>query len=545
MKPRRSDFALAEAIREPGFSPRRADLPELFELLSGDELSARHAERALAGFDRSIHEQVLEKFQASVPPLRGRLCRLIGRLARRAPEDLLAVLVACLSDPDDKTRRNAVIALGKLGAAGGALDALLLAWDREQRVEHKRSIAAAFGKLGDERALERLNRDQSSDPELLRIKAEAILKIERTRSRGKLEVESIAAQRAFPFPVTLRFYCRRGIEPILAEEIESRLAVPRASLRLEDEAVKVVSDGPLERMFEPRTALHFALELPADSPNPSGPGTGSELGDHVVRALTSETARLLLGALGKRPIRYRLEWASAGHRRALTWQVAREVSARFPDLINDPSRAPWQAVIHERPSAVRVELVPRGLPDPRFTYRKHKPAAASHPTFAAALARIAGVSADDVVWDPFVGSGSELIERALLGPYAAIYGTDTDARALKAARDNLRAAGIRAELMLGDARSVRPPARPSLIITNPPMGRRLLQRDALEQLFRPFIARVADALKDGGRFVWISPLPERTSRFARAEGLLPKLVRTVDMGGFDAQIQVFVRTKRR
>jgi hypothetical protein len=72
-----------------------------------------------------------------------------------------------------------------------------------------------------------------------------------------------------------------------------------------------------------------------------------------------------------------------------------------------------------------------------------------------------------------------------------------------------------------------------------------LERDALEQLFRPFIARVADALKDGGRFVWISPLPERSSRFARAEGLLPKLARTVDMGGFDAQIQVFVRAKRR
>jgi 23S rRNA G2445 N2-methylase RlmL len=99
--------------------------------------------------------------------------------------------------------------------------------------------------------------------------------------------------------------------------------------------------------------------------------------------------------------------------------------------------------------------------------------------------------------------------------------------------------------MLGDARGVRLPVRPTLIITNPPMGRRVLERDALDRLFRPFIARVAGELADGGRFVWISPLPERTLRVARAEGLVPKLGRTVDMGGFDAQIQVFVRPTRR
>jgi 23S rRNA G2445 N2-methylase RlmL len=202
-------------------------------------------------------------------------------------------------------------------------------------------------------------------------------------------------------------------------------------------------------------------------------------------------------------------------------------------------------LIREGSSESSVELVPRGVADPRFTYRKQKPPAGSHPTLAAALARIAGVFADDVVWDPFVGSGSELIERALLGPCTALYGSDIDSGALKAARANLRAAGVSAELTLGDARSVRPPVRPSLIITNPPMGRRLLDRDALDRLFQPFFTRVADVLKDGGRFVWISPLAERSARYARAAGLQPKLARTIDMGGFDAQIQVFVRSKRR
>ena len=39
-----------------------------------------------------------------------------------------------------------------------------------------------------------------------------------------------------------------------------------------------------------------------------------------------------------------------------------------------------------------------------------------------------GARADDVVWDPFVGSGTELVERALAGPYARLLGSDTDPR---------------------------------------------------------------------------------------------------------------------
>ena len=231
MAQRSSDFALAAAIRERGFSPRLSDVPELLQLLAADDLSARHAERALAGFGSSVHEQVLASFGVSAPPLRGRLCRLIGRLARRDPGgELTAVLVACLNDEDTKTRRNAIIALGKLEGARAPLDVLLSAWDREERLEHKRSIAAALGKLGDERALERLKRDQGSDPELSRIKDEAILKIERTRSRSADAGGTIAVDRMFPFPITVRFHCRRGIEPILADEIETRLVVPRASL---------------------------------------------------------------------------------------------------------------------------------------------------------------------------------------------------------------------------------------------------------------------------------------------------------------------------
>src|SRR4029079_2020829 len=118
------------------------------------------------------------------------------------------------------------------------------------------------------------------------------------------------------------------------------------------------------------------------------------------------------------------------------------------------------------------ELWPSALRDPRFAYRKRTLPASSHPTISAALARVAGVVAGDVVWDPFVGAGGELVERALLGPYATLLGTDDDAAALEAARANLREARVeRWALTAGDARTFSPRERPTLVITNPPFGK--------------------------------------------------------------------------
>ena len=186
------------------------------------------------------------------------------------------------------------------------------------------------------------------------------------------------------------------------------------------------------------------------------------------------------------------------------------------------------------PAARRLELRPRRFADPRFVWRVRDVPAASHPTIAAALARVAGVRADDVVWDPFVGSGAELIERALAGPCARLVGSDLDPGALDAARANLDAAGLAAELTCGDALDLAPPGT-TLIVTNPPMGRRL--RGDAPALLERFAGHAARVLAPGGRLVWITPVPARTERAARAAGLHLATRRTVDLGGFDAALE--------
>jgi tRNA G10 N-methylase Trm11 len=188
-----------------------------------------------------------------------------------------------------------------------------------------------------------------------------------------------------------------------------------------------------------------------------------------------------------------------------------------------------------------VELWPRGFEDPRFSYRKKTLPASSHPTLAAALALVGEARPDDVVWDPFAGSGIELCERALLGPYARLIGTDTDEGALALARENLIAARVKQfELAVADARTYTPPAPPTLIVTNPPFGRRVLHLSDLPDLFSGFLRNASRVLAPSGRIVWMSPDGERTAELASREGLTVRSRRDVDVGGIRAEMQELV-----
>jgi 23S rRNA G2445 N2-methylase RlmL len=228
------------------------------------------------------------------------------------------------------------------------------------------------------------------------------------------------------------------------------------------------------------------------------------------------------------------------------WQIAAEVARRCPAearLINDPTESLWEVVIHEAPERLLIELCPR-LPDKRFAYRKGDVPAASHPTIAAALVQAGGVRADDVVWDPFVGSGTELCERSIAGPFERLIGSDQSAAALKVARENLLSAGVRGaqmDLIRGDATSLAPSRRPTLIITNPPLGRRVQRSAELAPMLDRFLENAAFHLSPGGRLVWISPFPERSEVVGRRSGLVLAFAEDVDMGGFSARMQAFRR----
>jgi precorrin-6B methylase 2 len=511
--------SLEDKLRGKGWQPSRAEMAELFDLLAtGDRDQAELAERALARRGREAAEEGVRRFVAAKPPLRGRLIKLVGRFAA----DFREFLLATLADGDAKSRRNAVIALGKLG--GPEVEAGLRARWPQASLEERRSLGEALGKIGGTEALALFADFHSEDPELERIVAEARLKLSRTLGRsdsGRLDAEAIP-----PAPLSVVFRCREGLGALVVDEVKERLGA--AAHILDPETVAAKLQKPLSALQSVRTALHFAFPLPT--------GGASDPGDAVVAALTSEPARVVFSAFTRGPARYRIEWASGGHRRGLTFRSAERIARK--DLINDPTASLWEAVVDES-HGIRVELWPRGLDDARFDYRVEQVPASSHPTLAAALARLGGARPDDVVWDPFVGGGTELVERARLGPFKKLLGTDLDDAALERAKKNLAAAAVDAELLTGDARKYRPRERPTLIITNPPMGRRVLNKQLTGALYDEFLAHAANVLAPGGRLVWISPRADDTVVRAKKLGFEIVSRQRIDMAGFWAELQAF------
>ncbi|MGO9833517.1 MAG: HEAT repeat domain-containing protein [Polyangiaceae bacterium] len=525
---------LAERVRDPGFTPSIRDIDSLVELLADDAL-VKAVERAIARVGVTAIDKLCARFVEVRPLLRARIVRALARLAHdaRAAEFLVGVLDD--RDADAKTRRNAAIALGH--ARGEEVEAgLLRAWASGPAVEMRRSLAASLGKVGTERSLGALREAMSAgDAELARIAERSSFMVSRTSTRlggGSIDTARMAGR-----ALDVVAFARQGLEDLLAEELSPLPVV---------DSVRVVAPGrvgarllgPMSALFGARTMLSFCFPLPtewiADGQTPS---------DAIARAASGDVARLVFSTWTAGAPRFRIAWAHGGHRRAATWDAVRAIALRAPELINDPTASTWDLVVSGHRRFVDVDIAPRALEDPRFGWRTGDVPAASHPTIAAALARIATARPDDVVWDPFVGSGAELVERAMLGPFRVLFGSDIDADALAVTRANLERAGFAATLAHADAvgHESTAPAGVTLIITNPPMGRRSSRTAGLAGMLDRFVAHAASVLVRGGRLVWIAPFSARSRAAATQAGLTLEWARVIDMGGFDAEMQRWVR----
>ena len=532
--------AMAARVRDPGYTPGIRDLPLLLELFAEDDDDlARATERAVLRIEARhaarLVSQTLARIDATTRPARGRLARLLGRVASTAPEaavaDVRAWLVTALDDDEPKTRHTAARALGKLrpddAAQRAVLEtALLGAWDKGGD-EDRHALADALGKIGSKAARERLANVASPDQGLAQRTTRAALMIDRSAARDR--PGAIDATRTADAPVTIRFHARTGLEEIVSGELGDAWRPRVAGPGLDDARL----DGPLAKALAIRTALNVGFPL---DPVP----VREELAEAIVRAITEPRALAILRAFSRTdggPIRFRLAWTHGGHRRALAWRCAELIAAATTELVNDPTESTWEIVVDDHRDRVAIELVPRGFVDDRFAYRTETVAASSHPTIAAALVRLVPPRDDDVVWDPFVGAGAELAERARLGPYASLIGTDIDGAAIEAARTNLTAAGITnatlaiADATTYDARGV------TLIVTNPPMGRRV-QRGTHGELLERFVDHAAQVLVPGGALVWAAPDARKLHARAERAGLVLDHAFTVDMGGFPAELSV-------
>ncbi|HSN27866.1 MAG TPA: methyltransferase, partial [Kofleriaceae bacterium] len=482
---RAADFDLAKELAKPSFTPGQRDAPALVDLVIADHDKAAAVLARLGDVARTA---ILERLDAVADEGgRARLVGALGLLARAGDATARTELLARVRDPGVRVRRAAETALGKLPADDESRAALLARLDADDAPpDELRTLAEALGKLGGEAVLARLRAlDPKGDAELARRRDRALLMIE--RDAGRSAESTIDASVALPFAV--RLHCKAGLGALLAEEVG---VPPEADAWVETRVPR------WDALWTWRLWATAGLRVPL----PASGRDDAAVARAIVETLTSPDVRGLLRAMTRGPVRWRLGFPS-GHRRALVWRIARDVAARAPELVNDPTQTVWDVLVDEG----ALELVPRRADDPRFAWRVAEVPAASHPTVAAALAFVAGARAGERVWDPFCGSGAELVERARLGP-CTLLGTDVDESALAAARANLAAANVDATVALADARS-HAPQPVDLILTNPPLGSRV-QVDAAGLLVAA-LPGFARALVPNGRLVWITPAAKQTN----------------------------------
>jgi 23S rRNA G2445 N2-methylase RlmL len=439
-----------------------------------------------------------------------------------------------LNDPQEKVRRYAMTALPKLGGSAEEEKDLLGLLATSVSDREKKHLGQALEKIGGAATLAQAGMYGG----LARTVQKAQANLARFEEPGSIFLDVDLSDRN-QFLIHLR--CRRGLERILEAEVTESAGAEKKFLtrRTEQGLVVLEAIAPfrLSDLFSFRcfASVAFLLGSPERSENEA---------DALSHLIASPRTLSLLQTLTDGPIRYRLDFSARGHQRGLVREVTDRVFELCPALINDSRHAPWQIDIHQNARDTFVELTPKLRPDPRFSYRMQDVPAASHPPLAAAMARLAGHMHNEAVWDPFCGSGLELIECALRGGVARVIGTDRSADAIPITEQNFQSAlsrDVTARFVCSDFRDHAriaglEPGSISLVISNPPMGRRVPIPN-LPGLIKELFIAAAAVLKPGGRLVFANPLPVAPMGLPLRRDFQQK----VDLGGFSVHVERYIR----
>ncbi|MBS4169076.1 THUMP domain-containing protein [Parachlamydia sp. AcF125] len=223
-----------------------------------------------------------------------------------------------------------------------------------------------------------------------------------------------------------------------------------------------------------------------------------------------------------------------------------------------------------------LSLDTSGVPLHKRGYRLDSVEAPMQENLAAAILRLAKYRKEDILCDPCCGSGTLLIEAALIAsqippgflrkewgfmrfpefsasdwlkvkmeadqkrqPLAKghFWGREINKNALRVCKTNMRAAGFLSEIDIsqGDFREWTPPILPNLLITNPPHGKRLDSAEVLRPLYRSIGDFMKQKMAKPARgFVFTGNL-----ELTKEVGLAPKRRHVLHSGGVESRLLEF------
>lgn len=514
------------------------NLSDLIQRLTSDDRRVqRQAGDALQALGEAAVPALIEALRSGDAALRKPAAFLLGRSKR--PE-VIAALGSALHDPEPKVRKNAAVSLSKIASAD-SIQAIVEALELEDIVWVRTSLILALGAIGTPEAADALRAlPQSDNPE----EAEALRKA-LDRSTPRRHTLSWAAEA----PTNLRFLLEvpDGLEPIArAEAAEQGITLsfgPHPGLL-------VCPPGFDARSILRRLRCSYALLIEA------GQGEAIDFRDAesaaaIVHDLVAQSEALRTirewTNNNEEQIRYRFGVYNSLHRDTLRkiLDAVRQACAPL-GLVDSPSNYDLELYLESDHESSRLFIRPSFVPDKRFDYRVRDVGGSINPVVAACLARMVFTRPGALVLDPTCGSGTLLIERAQLDRESEIWGMDISDFAVKAARENVRAARLtrQIEIVQGDSANPRRWEPCDEVIANLPFGMRSRHEEQdLLDLYRNLIANIAENLRDDGRALIYSIHQGLVERCLRPQAKLLRVEshRRVFSGGLWVHIWLLVR----
>lgn len=252
----------------------------------------------------------------------------------------------------------------------------------------------------------------------------------------------------------------------------------------------------------------------------------------------------------------------------------REKTGKRPNV--NPANPDIQLNLFIREPLATISFDTSGTPLHKRGYRMDAVEAPMQETLAAALLTIAKYQETEILCDPCCGSGTLLIEAALMAshtppgylrqtwgfmrlpefsqkewlkvrmeadknrkalPPGHLFGCDVNKNAVRISKTNLRAAGFHqtVEIVQSDFREYEPPVQPTLVCTNPPHGKRLDEAENLKPLYRAlgdFLKR--KTAKPSRGFIFTGNLD-----LAKEVGLSPKRRYVIYNSGIESRLLEF------
>ena len=364
-------------------------------------------------------------------------------------------------------------------------------------------------------------------------------------------------ERAAPHPIRLTpnlyiAHTQPGFEGIAAEEIAGRIRGAREIARrvIPDRAGMTIFFAPAAGKLG---AIRTAEDLFGLCGYRAGLGASSAALDKIraaareaplVEAALAARVKLSPGTRAGRRLKFRVIARMAGEHEFRRVDFQRAVERGILDrgdhtwrLEEEDADAEFWASMIDAEFFLTVRLS-----DDRMRHRDYKAAhrpASLRASSAAALAWLSQPREDDVVLDPFCGAGTILIERAHLGRYAMLLGSDRDQAALAAARVNVGARYKPIQLENWDAGAIPlGDASVNKIVTNLPWGLRYGSHGENRKLYPQWIREFARVLKSGGVMVMLTAEWRLMRELERTGKIAPSRIIRVSVLGRPAAIYV-------